>query len=222
MKELTIKRLSIVTPGIFADRVPAWLDADGVEFHSIDEVNWKDYPYAPKVQFRIAHTGKHILLQYQVTEQNVCAIETHDGGRVWEDSCCEFFVEPECDGLYSDRPYYNLECNCIGTVLLNCGVPGNRQPAPERVLHEIYRWTSLGRTPIDRRDEECSWQLALIIPVSMFFRHPIHDLSGLHMRGNFYKCGDLLPVPHFLSWNPIDLPKPNFHCPDFFGKLIFE
>ena len=37
-----------------------------------------------------------------------------------------------------------------------------------------------------------------------------------------YKCGDKLQTPHFLSWAPIDLPKPKFHCPEFFGELVFE
>ncbi|WP_262895053.1 carbohydrate-binding family 9-like protein, partial [Parabacteroides distasonis] len=25
--------------------------------------------------------------------------------------------------------------------------------------------------------------------------------------------------PHFVSWSPIDLPEPNFHCPEFFGEI---
>lgn len=41
-------------------------------------------------------------------------------------------------------------------------------------------------------------------------------------NANFYKCGDKLQTPHFLSWNPINLEKPNFHCPEFFGTLNFE
>ncbi|MDD2936708.1 MAG: carbohydrate-binding family 9-like protein, partial [Proteiniphilum sp.] len=28
--------------------------------------------------------------------------------------------------------------------------------------------------------------------------------------------------PHFISWSPIDLPKPNFHVPQFFGLLELE
>ena len=46
-------------------------------------------------------------------------------------------------------------------------------------------------------------------------------LDGRTMRANFYKCGDLLPRPHFLSWNAISLPRPDFHCPEFFGTLRF-
>ena len=45
---------------------------------------------------------------------------------------------------------------------------------------------------------------------------------GLHVKGNVYKCGDMLPHPHFLSFFPINLPKPDFHRPDFFGDVVFE
>ena len=42
------------------------------------------------------------------------------------------------------------------------------------------------------------------------------------MKGNFYKCGDHLSVPHFLSFAPIGVPKPDFHRPEFFCTLEFE
>lgn len=47
-------------------------------------------------------------------------------------------------------------------------------------------------------------------------------LDGKTMKGNFYKCGDKLQTPHFLSWSPIGLERPMFHCPAFFGTLSFE
>ena len=39
------------------------------------------------------------------------------------------------------------------------------------------------------------------------------------IMGNFYKCADDTEFPHFVSWSPIDLPSPNFHCPEFFGEI---
>jgi hypothetical protein len=42
------------------------------------------------------------------------------------------------------------------------------------------------------------------------------------MRGNFYKCGDELGVPHFVSWTKIKTDSPAFHMPEFFGGLEFE
>ncbi|MBT5542155.1 MAG: hypothetical protein HOK34_04920, partial [Gammaproteobacteria bacterium] len=28
--------------------------------------------------------------------------------------------------------------------------------------------------------------------------------------------------PHYLTWNPVETSNPDFHRPEFFGKLIFE
>ena len=64
--------------------------------------------------------------------------------------------------------------------------------------------------------------MALIIPTGTAFHSQIVTLDGARMKANFYKCGDKLQTPHFLSWNRIDLPSPNFHRPDFFGTLEFE
>jgi hypothetical protein len=47
-------------------------------------------------------------------------------------------------------------------------------------------------------------------------------LKGKTCRANFYKCGDDLPEPHFLSWNNIIADKPDFHLPQYFGTLTFE
>ncbi|MDU5344496.1 MAG: carbohydrate-binding family 9-like protein, partial [Prevotella bivia] len=69
---------------------------------------------------------------------------------------------------------------------------------------------------------DTSWELALVVPVSSFFNHKITELSGLTMKANFYKCGDKTDQPHFLSWQKVDLPKPDFHRPEFFGTIIFE
>ena len=49
-----------------------------------------------------------------------------------------------------------------------------------------------------------------------------YTLDGKEIKANFYKCGDELQTPHFLSWNPIQIEQPDFHRPDFFGTLEFE
>jgi hypothetical protein len=65
------------------------------------------------------------------------------------------------------------------------------------------------------------WNMSLIIPFKAFFKHDIKSFEGIKAKGNFYKCGDKLPQPHFLSWNPVRVPKPDFHRPEFFGELNF-
>lgn len=210
----------VYTPeGIVAEDVPALMQDEGIPFETVDVVNWPgEYPYKPRVEFAIAHTRKEILLDWRVVEETSRAAAGEDLGRVWEDSCVEFFCSPDpSDGLY-----YNLECNCIGKVLLACA-PGrhDREKAPAEVLKGIRRWSSIGSEPFAERAEG-SWEVCLIIPVTAFFKHSVESFDGLQVRGNFYKCGDLLRTPHYLSYAPIDTPKPDFHRPEFFIPISFE
>lgn len=216
MKELNVKKVSLANVAV--ENVPALLDKEKVAFEPINIVNWSAYPYQPEVQFRIAHTDDAILLNYRVKEASVSAVAGKDNGPVWEDACVEFFSIPAEDGIY-----YNVECNCVGTLLIGAGAGrDNREHAPQEVMDKVQRWSSLGREAFKERIGECNWELALVIPYSAFFKHQITNLDGKSIRANFYKCGDNLQTPHFLSWNPIGLEKPNFHCPEFFGELKFE
>jgi hypothetical protein len=51
------------------------------------------------------------------------------------------------------------------------------------------------------------------------------EIDGQHLpekiMGNFYKCADDTAFKHYLSWNPILTPNPDFHRPEFFGELRF-
>ncbi len=218
MKTMCISKVSCDDKVLEAQQIPALLNASAVVFQPICCVNWKDYPYCPDVKFRIAHTGRSLLLEYRVKEASVRAVAASDNGRVWEDSCCEFFFQVPGD----KENYYNLECNCGGTLLIGYGRKGEREHAPVEVTSAVKRWSSLGKAPFEERMGECEWQMALLIPADAFFCHQIEHFVGMTARANFYKCGDLLATPHFLSWNPINLPEPCFHCPEFFGSVHFE
>ena len=59
----------------------------------------------------------------------------------------------------------------------------------------------------------------MVIPLHMIGIDPGRLPSSI--RANFYKCADRTAHPHFLAWNRVDAPAPDFHRPDFFGELIF-
>jgi hypothetical protein len=202
-----------------AQLIPYTLESANIPFENIDCVDWADqYPYKPDARFRIAHTHDAFLIQYRVDEKSVRAHYGEDCGNVWTDSCVEFFSMPGGDELY-----YNIECNCIGTILMAVGTGReNREKASPEYLNMIKRWSSLGNKPFEERKGGCTWEVALYIPYAAFFKHHITSLDGKKVFANFYKCGDELETPHFLSWNPIDLPKPDFHRPDFFGTIEME
>ena len=57
----------------------------------IEQVNWEEFPYLPEVSVQIAWNEHELFLQYKVKEQSVKAEITINNGRVWTDSCVEFF-----------------------------------------------------------------------------------------------------------------------------------
>ncbi|MDR0833533.1 MAG: hypothetical protein LBN93_05025 [Candidatus Symbiothrix sp.] len=191
-------------------------DNANIPFQPVSYVNWPEYPYKPDVKFRIAHNGNTIFLNYQVEESDIKAVCNEDNGKVWEDSCVEFFV------TFDGEPfYYNVECNCIGNVLIGAGAGRqDRKPIPAEYLNRIDRWSSLGNLPV--QDKSGKWEVSLVIPKEVFMFDKLDSLAGLPAKGNFYKCGDKLKVPHFLSWNPIQSEHPDFHLPHYFGDLLFE
>lgn len=215
-KSLSVKKV-MCTASPEGEAVPSLLDENEVEFHSIDVVNWKDYPYKPEVSFRIAHTGHEILLHYKVKEASVRAVAAGDNGRVWEDACVEFFVSPDGDDCY-----YNFECNCIGRLLVQGGAVNERRPtASPEVLGMVKRWSSLGTEPFEERLGECSWELVMVIPVSAFFKHSVGSLDGKTMKGNFYKCGDKLQTPPFSFLEPYRFGTPHVPLSGIFWHLVF-
>ena len=178
-------------------------------------LNWPEmFPYSPDAAFEVRHTGDMLHLRFIVEEAAVRACCEADGGRAWEDSCVEFFFAPRADGLY-----YNLECNCTGRILLCRGAGRHgREALPQEALRAIRRRCTLGDAPFGLREKPTCWEVALDIPASTF---GLETFAGLQARGNFYKCGDLLPVPHYLSWAPVETPRPDFHRPEFFKDLLF-
>ena len=196
-----------------AEQLRAVLLQGGVEL-ALDSHNWAaDYPYAPTVKAHLAYDGEALAVMFDVAESHTKAVEMSDNGAVWEDSCVEFFVaNPVGEG------YYNFELNAIGTLLAAYRL--SRETATHfdsQKLGQITRYGTFSHEPIDITDG-CSWWAAELIPFSAI------GLSSApkSLRANLYKCGDKLAAPHFMSWSPITLDKPNFHCPEFFGTLIFE
>jgi hypothetical protein len=216
-KSLSVKKIECAELPA-AEDVPEILDEAGVKFRKIGCVNWSSFSYRPSAEFRIAHTGNAILIQYRVSEESVRAVADKENGRVWEDSCVEFFVSPGCDDVY-----YNFEFNCIGRMHIAGGRKGESRPVAENsVLQKVRAWSSLGTEPFDSKTGGFSWTEAIVIPVEALYLNDLDSLDGKTMTGNFYKCGDKLPTPHYLSWSPIPLPSPQFHAPYYFGKLHFR
>jgi hypothetical protein len=216
MKTIEVKRLNSEKAYPSMAEVSARLDELG-KGHSVGTVNWKTFPYKPSVKFNIAWGDREIYIKYYVRETNVKAEKTVTNEMVCEDSCVEFFVSPSDDGIY-----YNLECNPIGTALMGSGHGRHDSVrADARIIGGIRRLTTMGTEPFAEISGDIRWSLTLAIPLETFFHHEITGLRGKSFRANFYKCGDKLNNPHYVTWNPIGTGKPDYHRPEYFGKLKF-
>ena len=184
---------------------------------AVCENNWpKEAPYTPDCNGSIARTAAHLAVMFHVRGLDLRATQIEDNGRSWEDSCCEFFVTDPYDGTY-----YNFELTCIGSLLSS-----KRKSRLDSVLREkedvarVIRHSSLAHEETEISDRIFSWAVAMLIPYDLIGID--RDNVPVSVRGNFYKCGDLTAHPHFLSWNPIGTPKPDFHRPEYFGELILR
>lgn len=189
--------------------------------YKIDKVNWPaSFPENPEVSVEVRNDHEHLFLTYHVKGEQLRAVTTEDQGPVWEDSCVEFFCQ-----VPGDKHYMNFECNCIGAMVGSRRLSREEdvQPFSAAEMARIERKCTYPREAFEEKDGLFEWTVELKIPLDLIFQCPISSLQfPMTLRCNFYKCADKTKKPHFLCWQPIDLPKPNFHCPDFFGEIVLD
>jgi len=191
------------------------LESMGSRF-DVNCVNWPDaFPYAPICAGRIARTEDSLVVDFRVSGMDLRARNLEDNGSQWEDSCVEFFVEDP-----SGKCYYNFEINPLGMVLAASGASReNRVKRPAEEMEEIIR-LPYPAVPEEGEGGIHSWRVTLIIPFHLIGVD--EEALPASLKANFYKCGDLTPHPHFLSWSPVGTPNPDFHRPEFFGDLLLN
>jgi len=215
MKQLEVPFFSRLQKASPIEQVSASLDE--MIKHPINIAPWPQFNYIPKVEFSIAHSNDCIFLKYYVTEAVVKATYYHSNDPVYKDSCVEFFI-----AFDEEMKYYNLEFNPIGTCKLNFGRDRNDRILISENLIRTIRYLATIQNQITNDDKPATqWEITLMIPVEVFSEHVITSVSGKQCSANFHKCGDDLPVPHFLCWNNIQSVEPDFLVRECFGKILF-
>lgn len=174
----------------------------------LQQINWQEFPHKPEVDVYLGHSGHSLFLHYVVRKDYVRAVNRNDQEPVYEDSCVEFFLQ-------ENENYRNFEFNALGVCLSAVGAERkSRRRLQAEELALIRRNASLHPDTLPPDDVLSDWNLTVEIPFSM-----IGLERGKSFRGNFYKCGDKTLIPHFVSWAPIKILKPDFHRPEFFADL---
>ena len=98
------------------------------------------------------------------------------------------------------------------------------KPLPPEVLKRIEIAHSLPEF-IDPEIEELTiWTLEYKLPLELLKKYAAIDepKKGTVWHGNFYKIAENNSNPHYITWSKIGGVKPDFHQPEFFGKLEFK
>lgn len=213
MKTICVPRIEGLSKMSF-DELNAAMEI-GAKRQSIDVVNWKEFPYCPIVSFDVAADQTHLFLRYFVRGEGVKAAFTEDNDAVWQDSCVEaFFASPDGKG------YFNFEMNCIATLLAAKRLSRNEgvEHFPTELMAQTIRFSTLPHEAFDERKGIHEWSVVLGIPFILLGYE--EGVRPEKMRANFYKCADNTRIPHYVSWNPIEVTSPDFHRPEFFGELL--
>lgn len=174
---------------------------------------WKPEGYCPEVVFCPALAENGFKMHIEVLEANPKRVMTKHFQPVHLDSCVEWFVifAPEKNDWY-----FNFEVNANG--IMNVAFRKDRYEYREMTVEDIEQLHI--KTTIEKEQ----WNVDYEVPFSLIEKY-IPDFKKNEeavIRTNFYKCGDETETAHYGVWNPVIVPEPDFHRPEYFGELVLK
>jgi hypothetical protein len=202
-----------------------WENKDWKNISSVTLKNYMgDKPlHFPETRVKLQYDNDNVYVIFKVLDKYVKAVEKDINGKICLDSCVEFFFSPGPD---TDRGYFNFEANCNGVFLFEYHT--DRGKINDFVKPEDYKRIkivhSLERNVEQEISEPVEWSVEYSIPISVLNKYMKVEkpAPGVNWRANFYKCADKTSHPHWLTWAPVNYPKPKFHLPEYFGWIEFE
>ena len=168
-------------------------------------------PNAVEAKAQACHDGERLYVRMQAKESAIRATYTDPLAPVCCDSCLEFFFAPSLD----DARYFNFEWNPLGAIYLGFGAARNTR------VRQLVKDVSELFAPKPFYTDD-GWGIEFSIPASYIKMYmPEFELSG-GAACNFYKCGDMTEVPHYLAWSPLTSKKPDYHRRQDFAEIAFE
>lgn len=199
--------------------------------HRVDDasaIDWQKVPSAPIAHFLWEKNGfcpatfaqlvwdqDALYVRMWSHEQQPLRRFTAHQSPVCQDSCLEFFVnftplETSC--------FWNFEVNANGAMLSAYG-----PPRYDRTEVDLALWAEAMHIRAEVIPQ-VGWGVQYRIPWALVQRSQpgFTPEAGKMAMGNFYKCGDDTPCPHYGAWNPVETAAPDFHRPEFFAALVLD
>lgn len=219
----TIKHAEVV-PKLKGDwDGPAWKNAPVLTVSHFSKLG---SGHKPKTQAKVVYTEQGLYVHFRVEDRYVRSIATEYRGKVWEDACVEFFVQPRLG-----RGYFNFEINCGGTMLLSYHEDKQWKGKPLRagggvpieLANRVIIWHSMPNIVEPEQKEPTTWQVEYFIPYTLLeaYLGSLGDVGGQVWRANFYKCAENNSHPHWGSWALMPEGS-DFHSPQYFSDIKFE
>lgn len=206
--------------------VPLSLLSEGVLL-PIMEAPWPAYdmtptmPLSASVRVSRQESQLHLLFHMAAPElRRMCTAHNQD---VHTDSCVEVFLKNP-----RDDEYVNFEFSAAGFIKVGRGPDRHSRMlySPDTIEESIsYSVEVLRNTFWDGENHTggCEWKARIALDLTAFGLMPPGRMDIVpYLEGNFQACGDGLEHPYYLVWNTIDTPQPDFHRPEFFGRLMFS
>jgi len=213
-------RKAIVRPGVDG----LW-DGDiwkGVEEIRVDNYMGDEPEHKPDTRVKVLYDDESLYVIFKVEDNCLLARAENYQDGVCTDSCVEFFFTPSSD---VEDGYFNLEVNCGGTALFRHQISrevGQKDVSAED-FEKVEMFHSADRIIDPERNGDASWVIEYKLPIEILSKYAKVDKPGAGVKwgANFYKCADNTSKPHWLTWSVVDKVEPDFHRPDFFGRLEF-
>lgn len=179
--------------------------------------------FKPEAQVKVAYDKDNIYVIFRVKDKFVRCITNRNNGPVFRDSAVEFFFAPDAK---APLRYFNLETNCGGTALFQyhtvARTESKRISSEEIDLVEIAH--SLPEIIDPEIAEEVTWTIEYRLPIALLQKYSAITApeKGVEWKANFYKIAENTSNPHYITWSKVDRPRPDFHVPEYFGRLIFK
>ena len=185
------------------------------QWNVIEKVELVHQPWLAPCDIRalaqLCHDGENLYVRMEAKEKNIRAELTGALDQVCNDSCMEFFFAPKME----DGRYFNFEWNKLCNAYVGFG--GERKTRVRQILKNPQdTFAPQSAETVD------GWTIEYRIPLSYIQMYmPDFALQG-EAACNFYKCGDMTEIPHYLAWAPLSSEKPDYHRRWDFGTLVFE
>lgn len=190
---------------------------------SVTNIMGEKPKHSPKTEVKMLYDDNYIYVIFKVQEKYIKAVATHINDWVYKDSAVEFFFTPS---ETIDDGYFNLELNCGGVPYFEhqIGFKKGVTKIDTMDTKEIEIAHSLPTIVNPEIEELTEWILECKIPIAMLEKYVslIRPAPGVQWRGNFYKTADATSNPHYITWNVVENATPNFHLPEYFGKIKFN